>query len=250
MDSKASAELRPFPSHTRWSLVFRAGEGNSEEQRQALDELLRLYRPALLLHVVKAFNLGKDDAEDLVQGFIADKIIHKDLVSRAKPRGSWRFRDYLRTSLTNYVRGQFRKDNAEKRRPKNAKVLQTDDYERVAVWEDLGARLFDVAWVREEIAEVLKQVEAHYRKTCQEKTWAAFEYRLLRPILEQRPPPPYVEFTERFGFESPEAAYNTVMTARRLFASIVRNVVAAYTPDEEIEDEIRSLIEILSHADA
>lgn len=75
---------------TRWTLVGLAAEHGPEAAQQALETLLVRDRPALLIHLVRAKGLSPDGAEDLVQGFIFDRIIAGDLIRRARERGSGR----------------------------------------------------------------------------------------------------------------------------------------------------------------
>ena len=71
-----SHESPPFPQWfpaTHWSLVRRAGSAGDESQ--ALDELLRIYLPALKAHLVGRKRIAPDRAEDLLQGFILSKVL-------------------------------------------------------------------------------------------------------------------------------------------------------------------------------
>ena len=58
-----------FPS-TRWTIVC-AARGQSREARQALDELCRLYWPAVY-GFIRRKGRAPADAEDLTQGFFAE----------------------------------------------------------------------------------------------------------------------------------------------------------------------------------
>jgi hypothetical protein len=58
-----------FPT-THWSLVDLARAGRGTLQRNALDQLLTRYWPALKAHLVVKKRIDPDEAEDLVQGFI------------------------------------------------------------------------------------------------------------------------------------------------------------------------------------
>lgn len=53
---------------------------------EALERLLGSYAPAMVGHLVHRKRLPPDRAEDLVQGFIADKVLEKRLVGRADTR--------------------------------------------------------------------------------------------------------------------------------------------------------------------
>ena len=67
-----------FPT-THWSLVGRAAQDASEAKRRALDELLARYQPALRAHLIYGKRLQPEDAEDLLQEFVACKILASEL---------------------------------------------------------------------------------------------------------------------------------------------------------------------------
>ncbi len=68
---------------TRWSLVARAAGEASSDRLDALDELLRVYRPVLVRHLHVGMRMPMDRTEDLVQGFIALRILEKNLLAKA-----------------------------------------------------------------------------------------------------------------------------------------------------------------------
>src|SRR4051794_14531288 len=78
----SSMEYHPFPK-THWSLVRRAG-GNEETDRQArkaaLAALLARYQPALRSYLRVVRRMPADAADDLLQDFIADKLLEQDLL--------------------------------------------------------------------------------------------------------------------------------------------------------------------------
>src|SRR6478609_8864918 len=99
---------------TRWSLIARVREEDCQGKRPAMDELLRRYLPALRVHLTIRCAGSKEEIEDLIQGFIASRILESKLVeSAAQERG--RFRTLLLTSLDRYVIDQRRRANAKKR---------------------------------------------------------------------------------------------------------------------------------------
>jgi len=101
MAAKKHPEVDGFPS-TRWSLIFSAHGQDSVRQRAALGELLRLYLPALRAHLLYRRNIESHQAEDFLQGFVAEQILQRDLLAKANAaRG--RFRSFLLRSLENYV---------------------------------------------------------------------------------------------------------------------------------------------------
>lgn len=86
-----------FPT-TIWSLVRRADDDQSVVRGPALDDLLRRYAPAMTAHLVRRKRVPPDQADDLVQGFIADKVLEKRLVGMADPNRG-RFRTLLTKAL-------------------------------------------------------------------------------------------------------------------------------------------------------
>src|SRR4051812_38640775 len=87
-----------FPM-TQWSLVARAGQPPAEA-RAALDVLLRRYAPALRAHLLLDRRMSGDrsKAEDVLQGFVADKVLERNLIALAdRERG--RFRTFLLAAL-------------------------------------------------------------------------------------------------------------------------------------------------------
>ena len=82
---------------THWSLVARAGLDDNDAKREALGELLVRYLPALQAHLVYGKQLNADEAEDVLQEFIACRVVEKDLIGRAD-RELGRFRTFLLTA--------------------------------------------------------------------------------------------------------------------------------------------------------
>ena len=76
MDKSAGESLGPFPV-TQWSLVDRARRKDGSGFHEALTVLLRRYLPALRAHLVIEKRMPLQRAEDLLQGFVTDKIIEQ-----------------------------------------------------------------------------------------------------------------------------------------------------------------------------
>src|SRR4051795_12436921 len=91
----------PFPT-TRWSLVGRAAARGTDNGRLALSELLQIYLPALKAHLVGPLRIDEHRADDLLQGFLADKVVEQNMIALADPtRG--KFRTFLLTALERFV---------------------------------------------------------------------------------------------------------------------------------------------------
>jgi len=238
-----------FPS-THWSLVGRVGQENGAGQHQALEQLLIRYLPALKAHLLHRRRIASDWASDLLQGFITDKILERRLIERAD-RGRGKFRTFLLTALDNYVVSEIRRESAKKRSPGDAALVTMDEARDHGGLSASVSDVFDLAWAREVLAEAVRWMQVECEKSGRTDIWGVFECRVLDPTLGQAEPLPYEQLVERFGFQSPTQASNTLITAKRMFARMLHSVVGEYTRDEaEIDAEIEDLRRILSTADA
>ena len=85
---------------TRWSLVERGG-ADPVLRREALGSLFTLYFPALRAHLVVKRRLSPDAADELLQGFAADRVLGKRFLGHVD-RAKGRFRSFLLRCLENY----------------------------------------------------------------------------------------------------------------------------------------------------
>lgn len=236
-----------FPT-TQWSLVLSAGHGVSPaQQRQALAALLRLYMPALRASL-RSRRIAEDCADDLLQGFVADSVIQGGLIARAD-RGRGHFRALLLTALRNYVAKQARRDRALVRSPGRLKLIRWEDSAATVPAATGSADGFDVAWARETLSEALRRMSDECYAIARPDVWGVFRGRLLDPATDGSHPVPYEVLMSQHSFKSVKQAFNVLVTAKRTFDRTLRSVISEYAQsDEEIEDEIRSLKEILSNA--
>jgi hypothetical protein len=242
----SDAHLSPFPS-THWSMVARAGAERTAGQ-VALGTLLRRYSPALKSYLLANRWGSADHVDDLLQGFLADKVLEQDLIRHAD-RARGRFRSFLMTALKRYVIGEARRERALKRSPGERMVVDAE----AALATHSAAPVadgFDVAWARQVLSLALEQMRAECDTGGREDVWGVFEARVLEPMLRQADPVPLGELVRRFNVTADQAS-NLLATAKRMFARNLRHVVGEYAEGEEdVEDEIRSLREILAQSGA
>lgn len=228
-----------FPT-THWSLIARAGQDDPEARRRALGDLLARYAPALRAHLVSIRRLPDDLAEDLVQEFIADKVLERHLIARADQRVG-KFRSFLLTALNNYVKSFARRHHARRRWPSGGLLAlgdRTDELPRI----DEPSAAYDAAWARSLLQETLRRMQTECEQMGRMDVWHVFRCRILDPILENTPPLDYRQMVERFGFRSPTQAANILVTAKRMYARILRLLIGQYAVnEEEIEAEIAAL---------
>jgi len=245
MSSERSATASPFPT-TQWSLVDVIRQGDEQARHQALERFLIRYLPALNVHLVRTRSVPREDAEDLLQEFVAQRILEKDLVSRVD-RGAGKFRTFLLTSLDRFFIDSLRRQRSQKRSPGSDRMVQIDDEQGCWSAGDDPAGQFDVAWARSVIGEALQRMQQQCEDSGRTDVWGVFQCRLVDPLLKGVPPIDYDGLVERFGLTSPAQASNVLVTGKRMYARALRSVVAEYaTDEEEIESEIRDLQEILA----
>jgi hypothetical protein len=230
-----AAPNRSFPT-THWSLVTRAGETPSDTQREALGELVRQYIPALRAHLIVRKRVRPQDADDLVQAFLAANVVEQGLVGRAD-RELGRFRTFLLTALDRFVVNQLHHDSAGKRSGAAAEID-----ERVAARGGDPAAAFDAAWARQVIAQAMRRMREQHHQSGRQDIWCVFEGRVIAPMLDHASPVPYEQLVLRLGLKSHDEAWNLLATAKRAFARALRSVVGEYEKDERrIEEEIAEL---------
>jgi DNA-directed RNA polymerase specialized sigma24 family protein len=223
-----------------------AAQQDAEAKREALGQLLARYLPALQAHLVYRKRLPPEKADDLVQEFVTNKILEKDLIARADQQLG-KFRTLLLTALDRFVKNQIRNEHAKKRSPEKGAVQTFDERHEGVSAEQQPSEAFDVTWARGVIAEALRQMQAECEASGRQDLWGVFQCRVVGPILEAAPPVDYKQLVERFGFRSPTQASNVLTTAKRMYARALRSAVSQYTQDEqEIESEIKELKEILA----
>lgn len=247
------ARLRPaiqtleFPT-TQWSLIVRAGNNGGDCSRQAMAELLGRYLTPMRAHLVNRRHMHPVDADDLLQAFLADRVLEDELVSCAV-QGRGRFRNFLLTALDHFVLNYFRSLQAQKRQPKGHRVSR--ELVDVVGGNGEAGQAFDVAWGR----EVIEQAVGEMREECiaarRPDVWGVFEARVLRPCLESVSPTPYRELVERFNFATPSQATNILVTGNRMFLRALKSVVGRYAKDgQAVEEELLDLQRILSSSGA
>ena len=218
---------------------------NAEGRREALGTLLDRYLPALRAHLVAAKGLTADAADDLVQGFVADNVIEQNLV-RCAEAGKGRFRSFLLGALDHYAVSQFRREKSRKRSPAGA-ILDIADHPGVCSSGHEASWQFTLAWAREVVGEATRRTEAHCRAVDRPDLWRVFTERVARPAAENIDPSPHARLAGDLGVGGPKVAANLLVTSKRLYARMLRDVVAEYAADErEVDAEIDELLRVLS----
>ncbi|HEY3862702.1 MAG TPA: hypothetical protein VGO59_12525 [Verrucomicrobiae bacterium] len=210
-----------------------------------LDRLIRLYWPPLKIFLLASFPSLKDQADVLLQEFAEDKMLKSGWLQRAdRQRGQ--FRDFLKTSLRNFVL-----DRLSRAEVKHA-PLSLDELEVDLPGPEETADAFDLTWVRTLLAEALRRMEADCKDPAAEQPrrgqiWEMFRIRLLEPLFNDAPQVPYEQLIERFGLKSPTDASNMLLSGKRMFKTHLTHVIKEYAEqDAATAQEIQALEEFIA----
>jgi DNA-directed RNA polymerase specialized sigma24 family protein len=235
MDDSAEHTESSIFQRTRPSELKRAGGGDTE----ALGRLIAQYHVPLNIFLTLAFPTLKPYAEEILQDFAQDRILREGWLARVDlNRG--RFRDFLKTSLRNYVLNWLRK-----RRQQEDRLWPLEDLE-LPEQQASTADAFDLEWMRTILAETLRRMEEECRlpghhQPRRGQTWEIFKLRLIEPALQDTKPPSYGELVKRFDLKSPTEGTNMLLDAKRRFERHLFKVVAEY----ETTDDLARATEIL-----
>jgi RNA polymerase sigma-70 factor (ECF subfamily) len=231
-----------FPA-TEWSLVERAGGARGGH----LERLLGRYLPALGAYLRFHLGLGAEEAEDLLQSFVAEKVVEQNLIDRAdQARG--KFRTFLLCTLRNYAVQQKRAGAAARRMPVSGAPVPLEGSVEVSSGDPGPAEQFEIAWARQTIAEATLRVRGECERTGRVDVWTILNERVIRPALDGVEPVGYEELVGRLGLAAPIQACNLLTTGKRMFIRCLREVVADYTSGEDPDAEIAELRAILASA--
>jgi RNA polymerase sigma-70 factor (ECF subfamily) len=249
-DERRARSSGVFPT-THWSLVGRASVSRTPDAagRVALTELLRIYLPALNAHLTGPMRMDPHRADDLLQGFLTDKVVEQNMIALADPKRG-RFRTFLLTALERFIVDVHRHDSARKRSPRS-KLLDVDENADQLAAGGNPSDTFDRAWAGEVLAEVMRRMRLECESDERSHLWAVFEARMLLPITDGTPPESHDELARRLKLDSPTQSANALGSAKRVFTRTFRSVVGEYAANEsEVDAEIRELWEIFSRRTA
>jgi DNA-directed RNA polymerase specialized sigma24 family protein len=210
-----------FP-RTDWAELSKAADA----EQMPLDRLIRLYWQPLRIFLITTFPSLKAEADTILQDFAEDKLLKEGWLRKAdQNRG--RFRDFLKTSLRNFVLNRLNRAEV-KHAP-----LSLDDLEHELPETPAAAEEFGLEWTRAILTETLRRMEADCKRPGEDQPrrsqiWEIFSIRLLDPIFNDAPQMPYDQLVERFGLKSPTDASNTLLSGKRIFKAQLDKVIREY----------------------
>lgn len=238
----SSSPVWPFVT-THWSVVLVAGEGSSPQAAAALEELCRAYWYPLYAYVRRR-GYAAHDAQDLTQAFFARLLERRTFAGIEREGG--RFRSFLLTALSRFLRDEWEKLRAEKRGGGRI-VLSLDEQDaderyRVEPADELSAdKLFARRWAMTVLEAALEKL----RVECA-RDGKARQFELLAPLLTDDVPDGAYEDLGRELQLAPGTVSVTLHRLRKRYREVVRAEVASTVANPaDVEAELRALLAAL-----
>ena len=230
---------------TRWTLVLRS-RGDAPEARTALGELCEVYW-APVFRFLRSEGRTDDDSRELAQEFIA-RLLARGGFDGADP-AKGRFRSYLLGALKHFLAERRRNEGREKRG--GGAVLEsldaaTHDTAPGLQIADTSAAMsdkhFDREWAFAVMDRSLKAVQADF-----EKAGKSAHFEALKPwLVGDTDQLSQADAASQLGVTT-GAVKVMIHRLRKTFRAAVEAEIAQTVPaTEDIDEELRYLIEVLS----
>jgi hypothetical protein len=203
---------------TDWSGLRQAAYAVGKDAER-LDFLIRKYQKPLKLHLTCTFEVTEQVAEELLQDFAQDKILKEGWLAKAN-RERGRFRNFLKSSLTNFVRDRLQ--------PKANAPVSLESLEFDIPAQEQAAEIVDLTWIQTILADTLARVEQDCLAMGKPQIWEVFRLRILQPIFEGDQTTNYETLVRDLGIKTPFQAQNLLGTAKRIFQKHLNRVISEY----------------------
>ena len=235
--SVAAANLMSAFPQTRWSMVAAVRNSDASAASDALEELCRLYRPAVLAFAQQAIG-DAQEAEDLTQEFFID-VLARRRIEQAE-QGAGKFRTFLLTHFQFVLKDYLKKRRAEKRGGNQVHVPTEDltDAETPVTLPDNAS--FDVSWAMTLVREAVRLLEVE--ETAKGGGVPFAELKRFLPGFQGAGSPTYEDLEARFGVKS-ETLRVRVTRLRKRFGELINSVLADTVANAaDLESERQALL--------
>ncbi|MDP0490208.1 MAG: sigma-70 family RNA polymerase sigma factor [Verrucomicrobiota bacterium JB023] len=227
-----------FPS-TAWTMIVQAG-GEGEESLKSLETICQLYWQPLYAFARRS-GCSREDAMDRTQGFFA-KLIEGRYLDRAK-REKGKLRSFLLTCFKRYIRDEWRREQAAKRGG-NDKLIPLDAEsleDTLSLDGNSPERLFERRWALAVLEAAMQRLQAEYVEKGKEEIYRELASFLTPDAAGES----YQTVAEKLGITE-NAVGVAIYRLRKRFAELMRRqVIATLDSEEEVEGELRYLMDVL-----
>ncbi len=238
--------MNPSFRTTRWSLVLAARESAAPGSHEALAELCEAYWYPVYAFVRRQGH-DAEAARDLTQGYFA-LLLEKHYLRDVR-HGASRFRAFLKASVRHFLANRWDHDRAVKRGGGATHIsLDAEEAERRLQLEAGPDADPELAFERRFAMALLERALEQLREEFARAGKAAQFERFQPHLTGDGEGSPYRTIGAELGMT--EGAVRVALhRARRHFGEILRAEVAQVVADpEEVDDELRHLIEVLGPA--
>lgn len=227
-----------------WSMIQAAK--HEDEVLTGLERLAKAYwRPLYVF--ARQRGSTHESASDEVQGFF-EHLLSSDMLKNVQ-RGEVRFRSFLLRCFTNWLHNQRHRDHAAKRgggavmMPLNEMDSKIDEPALIA--GQSPDKAFDHGWARALVDHAMNRLENELAQ--RERSEFLLELR-QRTFASAAAGPDWEEMARRHGMTH-GAVRKAATDLRRRFGILLRTEVRSIvSKDEEVDDELRYLVSLLSVA--
>lgn len=228
---------------TQWTVIRGAQNWSTELRQQALSQLCQAYWMPLYVYLRRS-GYSDSDSEDLVQGYFEQLLSKEFLQSVDSAKG--RFRSFLLVSLKHFVANQQAREKAAKRGGK----VQTSslNFEYAEQWYQLepasqatADKLFDRRWALSLMDLVMSRLRERFESQGRIELFDQLQPHLMRD--SQRVP--YAQIAAQMDC-SVESLKSKMHRIKGWYRELLMAEISQTTSPEEAEDELNSLIKIIS----
>ncbi len=233
--------MNPSWPATQWTLICRAGSLPPAERQDALARLVEMYRGPIestLARLLAARGVpparSRQWAEDLASGFVADKWLQGDMLSRLDRSGPARFKTFLYKCLSDHVVDALRRSTREAAAKRSAAAAARESAEARGAHDPFGdaVRRFERNLALTDLREAFLET----RRWCEDRGWQDTFRRFCGSWLGSGEPssaPPAL----------PERTWRdrSLKIRTRLNEAYRRRVAASCLTEEEVDREIAYL---------
>jgi RNA polymerase sigma-70 factor (ECF subfamily) len=231
---------------THWSLVLQAGQSDSKQAAEALEDLCRAYWYPLYAYVRRQGH-SPHDAEDLTQGFFK-RFLEKEYLRNAD-QGRGRFRTFLLSSLKHFLINEWRRSNRLKKGGGQLALSldETATAEQRFIAEPVSAQppdaQYDRGWAMAVLHRVMGRLQAEYVESGKGELFED----LSDFLTADGDTGSYAEIARRLQMTEGNLKV-TIHRLRRRYRELMRKEVATTVEDPgQIDTEIELLISALGN---
>jgi RNA polymerase sigma-70 factor (ECF subfamily) len=229
---------------TRWTLVHEAAAGGDSSAVAALGDLFGTYWQPLYRYARRK-GKAREDAEDLVQGFLAHLIEAETL--RKTDRSKGRFRTFLLAAFNHWMINDWKHASRDKRGGGVAPL--SFDWHHAETGLSLEPaddrspdKLFDREWALALLETVLNKLEQTSRAEGQAATFAT-----LKPCLTADSARiSYPEIAATLGTTEGAARVAVHRLRKRYRTLLTTEIARTLASQEAVEEELRALFAALA----